>query len=346
MGKQVRAKRNPLLRSIVWLLWLAIFGFIGYRAVRSAPSDRGKLYFVHTKFNGYQEQILQPKQYYISWQNWLPANVDFVAIPNEVQELHFSQHYRLPSAENYQILLPRLSNESLVDRSEEINPFVFHLELTLRYRYRAEELLAHVSNPANDFTSAAPNQSASTLLSELVGGVDEGLRDLAQRLRTKLQERLDLELQNMFADSSTAKQGAGTDIQTVENYLAHELGQGFPQLDVLSVDVRRYQQPDLWLYSEVKQAYHELLQQLSSESLAQLLQQQNSRIAQELYLQNIERLGEILTQHPILIQYFAVTQGDALSANLRSQILQSRLSSGITPSADAENTPGVLREQP
>ena len=317
-----RNKNNGFVVGLGWIFWLGVLGFVAYRAILPLPSDPNKLYLVYTKFNGYQEKVLQPNKYYISWQNLLPGNVELLAIPHQVQELYLSKSFGLPSAQSYQVLLPNLLARAA---NTAPNPFEFQVGLQLRYRYRAEELLAFALNPANSLVPAAANYKGLEA-TKAEGLQQSAVIELTLQLENKLRQRLNQELQSLVAKVDGAELIASA--VALEQYLKNMLIQAFPELELLSLDVYKYQQADLELYTTVRQAYGELLQQLSSQSLSRLLEQQNQRLAQELYLQNIERLGEILSQNPLLIQYFAVTAsplkglGKGLGENIAQGVLE------------------------
>ncbi len=317
-----KAKSNNFVVSLSWIFWLGIISFIAYRSFLPLPSDRSKLYLVHTKWSGYQNQILQPGRYYISWQNLLPGNVELLVIPHDIKELYLRKDFRLPSAQNYQVLLSDLSAYSGVESLQ--NPFEYRISVQIRYRYRAEELLAFVQNPANALvTTGAANTTkddhksqASKDILALEQQTKNIITAITVRLGNKLRQRLSQEFQGIFAKGYSKNTENPIAIET---YLKSILKGAFPELELLTIDVQEYHQPDLELYVTVKGAYKELLQQLSSQSLERLLEQQNKRIDQELYLQNIERLGKILSEYPLLIQYFAITSSDSV---LKSDIIQ------------------------
>ncbi len=322
MAASEKKKRNHFFTGLSFLFWLAVLGFIAYRASLPSPDRPGNVYLIHSKFNGYQNRILQPGQYYISWQNLLPGNVSLLAIPNRVQKLRLQRRFSLPSAGNYQLLLPTL----VPDSETQNNPFEYRVSISLSYRFRPNELLglnekvsglsaagspAHIGEAGSD---GEVGEARSTVLSS-------SAESLGQNLSLRLERRLSRELADMFSENVAP---ASADVRSLTQQLETIVSQEFAELNLLSLEVEQYQQPDLELYATVRQYYHSLLQELSSESLSRLLEQQNSRIDQELYLQNIERLGEILTRYPVLIQYLAITAEDPNNAlNLRSSILQS-----------------------
>ena len=172
-----KKKRRRTIRAMIWggIFWLVILGILGYHLVLPVPAESDKLYFVYTRYNGYQDLILQPKQYYISWQNILPGNVDLVAISNQVRKLDLNKTVRLPSAKNYELLLPELTGRksrktSLNDsqdgpqneQDDSQNPFEFQVGLVLGYRYRPEKLLAFVRAPENFLVSEGVSEISET----------------------------------------------------------------------------------------------------------------------------------------------------------------------------------------
>ncbi|WGK70352.1 hypothetical protein P0082_05685 [Candidatus Haliotispira prima] len=356
MKQQHRKKINGL----VLVFWLGLIGFVAYRSILPVPTGHGKLYLVRTKFNGYQDRILRPGQYYISWQNLLPGNVQLPAITDQIQKIYLNKTFRLPSATNYESLLPRLASDILrptfsnsVDSArkqsttslpkqnipeQNSNPFEYRIEMSLSYRFRPEELLAFALNPENAVVPVTgendedPPQHSEDPDNPNAVKLQNATTSLTRRLGTKLSERLNQASESMFAEPDSRN---SSDAGTVEQHFRSIFDRDFPELQLVTLDVHKYHQPDLELYETVKQYYRELLQQVSGQSLARLLEQQNKRINQELYLRNLEHIGRILTKYPILIRYFAVTRpqnaagADALSSGLYDDILQDIISQDI-----------------
>ncbi|MEM9423524.1 MAG: hypothetical protein AAF975_01890 [Spirochaetota bacterium] len=310
-----KRKRNAFMAGLGWIFWLGVLGFLLYRSILGIPSEQGRLYLISTKYNGYQKKIFRPGGYYISWQNLLPGNVTLLSIPYQSKELYVKRNFVLPSAENYLLLLPQEQLQFPTELSAGQNPFQYQISLRLRYRYRAESLLDFVSNPANTLVSAAaniPGPSETSKNSAKKAGPGEG--ELLSRLENKLRKRLNEEISSLFSNTNKSSPAA------VEQYLSNTLLKAFPELEIFSLDIESYQQPDLELYAQVKQAYGALLKELSGQSLERLLQEQGQRVAGELYLQNIERLGKILSDYPLLLQYFAVTNAETPLRTFNEQI--------------------------
>ena len=312
--------KKRFLRSLIWIFWLGLLGFIAYRAFLTAPLEEGRRYLIYSRLNGYQDQILEPGQYFISWQNLIPGNVRLLAIPLSVQRLYFQKHFRLPSSEGYQLLLPRLgvgSEQSGIapPLRPSYNPFAYQIEMSISYCLLPEEVLAILRNirstllaesvgdsPENSETlpHKEPEANANTGAGVLRGILD----DVSIRLRRRLDHRVNQEIESLFSDSGPDRTIAG-----LQKYFGNIVSDEFPELELLEVRINRYQAPDLKLYATVREYYQDLLTQISAQSLSRLLEQQDRRVAEQLYLQNLERIGQILTKYPVLIQYFSVIRG-------------------------------------
>ena len=294
--------KNRFLRSVIWLFWLGLFGFIAYRVLLTAPSEQGNRYLVYSRWNGYQNKIVEPGQYFISWQNLIPGNIRFLAISLNVQKPHFRKRFVLPSAEAYQLLLPRLDSGQL----DAENPFAYQIAMSITYRLRPEKVLAIVRNigsaPENGKNQNSAEHKEPESNTEVLGGIVE---DIAERSRRRLNLRVNQELESLFS-------GPKWTIPDLQEYFRNIISEEFSELELLEVRIDEYRAPDLELYATVRQYYEGLLAQISTQSLSRLLDQQDQRVAEQLYLQNLERMGEILTKYPALIQYFSVIQGKKL----------------------------------
>ena len=318
--------KKSFLRSLVPIFWLGILAFVAYRAFAVAPLGEGRRYLVYSRFNGYQNQILEPGQYFISWQNLLPGNIRFLSIPLRVQSAHFRKRFVLPSAEAYRLLLPRLNSEQVGQPST--NPFAYQIEMIIEYRLRPKELLAtlrniggtalkeSVGNSPKNFSgnseavpkanteknTAPPKKTEANTEIEVLGSIAE---DIAGRSRRRLNLRVNQELESLFSAPNRT-------IAELQEYFGHIVSEEFPELELLEVSIDEYRAPDLELYATVRKYYEGLLEQISAESLARLLEQQDQRVAEQLYLQNLERIGQILARYPVLLQYFSIIQGKNL----------------------------------
>ena len=304
--------KHRFLRGLVPIFWLGLLAFIAYRAFISAPLEEGRRYLVYSRFNGYQNRILEPGEYFISWQNLVPGSVRLLSIPIRAQRLYFQKQFGLPSAETYRLWLPRLNaeNEGQASEAAPDNPFAYQIAMRIEYRLRPEEILAIVRNiggtsktvedlPKN---SSENKEAESNTDSNVLGGIVE---DLAERSRRRLNLRVGQELESLFS-------GPNRTIAGLQEYFGSIVSEQFPELELLEVRIESYQAPDLELYATVREYYQGLLEQISAESLARLLEQQDQRVAEQLYLQNLERIGELLTKYPVLLQYFSIIQGKNL----------------------------------
>ena len=318
--------KHRFLRGLIPIFWLGLLAFIAYRVFITAPLEGGRRYLVYSRFSGYQNRILEPGEYFISWQNLVPGSVRLLSIPIRVQRLYFQKQFGLPSAETYRLWLPRWNTESQAGAEPPDNPFAYQIAMHIEYRLRPEELLAIMRNigstsqtvgdsPKNfsgnseavpelntEKNTGAQKEPEANTDSNVLGGIAE---DVAERSRRRLNLRVNQELESLFSAPNRT-------VAELQEYFGHIVSEEFPELELLEVSIDEYRAPDLELYEAVRKYYEGLLEQISAESLARLLEQQDRRVAEQLYLQNLERMGQILTKYPVLLQYFSIIQGKDL----------------------------------
>lgn len=276
--------------SLVWLLFFLFAGAAGayYSFVRISPVP-GQVTFVYTKMSGYQDRVLEPDRYYWLWEQLIPGNVSLRVFDNAPRNWFFQQSYQLPSAESYQLLLP--ADASLSDTGL----FTYQLHFSVVYRARPAQVLKLVQSGLLD-------------------------PEFPQPWYNSIEERLQRKTREFLSGQIPSYQTETIESAELEQQLRTRLENQLPEIEISSLFLTRYEQPDLALYQTLKSEFSALLRQLSEDSFARLLENQDRRLQAASTLEQIRELGRILEKYPILISYFAV-QREGLNEPLLREFL-------------------------
>ena len=227
-----------------------------------------------SKTGGYDETVIEPGVFVWRWERVIPTNVTLHLFELEPRTIQTSSRGQLPSGELLATVLPAGGD------------FSYEVAFDITFRILPEAL---------------PKLVAEEALTP------ESLDDWYQRRADTIGNAADELLQEPANSDRLANPGR------VEQRLRDQLSGRFADIDLLAIEVRTLDVPDLELYERARRAYFELLeaQDLARKDAVSNLAQQRERdmAARESRAATIELLrqyGEVLEEYPVLVEFLAL----------------------------------------
>lgn len=260
-------KKTVISLIIIVILGAVVFGF-GYVPIRLEPGERVLLF---SRTGGWDEEALYPGEFSWRWELLIPKNVTFYRFPAETRRLAIASDATLPSADLYREYL-----EGKPSLNEKIR---------LRLRYRISD---------TGIAQLAPMGLDAEGISAWYDDFDDGLR------ATALDAAAD-------AIRSYTDQGASRSIADIATAMITErITDRFPEIDLEAVIVEELALPDIALYEMGRETYRAVQERRRAVILSVTTESAGSRTLQNERLDTLARYGEILDQHPILLDYLEI----------------------------------------
>ncbi len=242
--------------------------------------EPGTMAVISTRTNGFES--IKSNQKAVVWdvRHVFPFNFEVISFSTDFQTLDFKFKDFLPQA---------LSLASLVE--EDASVFSYHLEGSLRFRLREEALISELErgtlkvNGLHAYYSGQQSQITS-MLTEVVNNSMEKIANLSQNSESFSQITLSF------------------------------LSKAMPYLEFEAVTFTALELPNLSLY---RTAMDNLLSKTETSLKAQqqlAIKTEQSQLEHQQRQQIMREYGQILTDYPILIPYFALMQGADLPVDL------------------------------
>ncbi len=274
---------------VILVLLLAIGGAVFYRGWVQIliPEDHVAVAFSRT--GGWEPEVLRAGEFNWRWEHVPPGNMQLYLFSRETHALELSKSGSLPSGEVFQQYL-------------EGNPSLdYNLGLELQVRLQADEL------PRLAEERGVRPDAIETYLEELGGEV----------------ERLSLEfLSEYFSDAPEAETVSEL-LSQIEDELESLIQSRYAELEVVSFRVRELQLPDLALYRMGREIYLDIVAAQREAIIQAQAEMAVTEVTEAQKIEVLERFGRLLSDYPVLLEYFALggDVGDPL--NLRElQLLE------------------------
>ncbi|MFP4382557.1 MAG: hypothetical protein ACLFST_02095 [Spirochaetia bacterium] len=264
-------------KFIISLIILIILGgvvfYFGWVQITVPPNHYGVIF---TKTRGWDGDLVVPGDFRWEIERLLPTNFKLYLFHLSPEEVRIRTEGSLPSADFYASVLP--------EKAE----FKYNIDLFITIKVRPDHLVSLVK--------------------------DESLRpDTIDKWYTDISRRMELETIAIIADvlgkpdRDVILEESGNDPMMIysgmEEDIIFRIEQKFPFLKVISVAPIEFQLPDPELYRTARSTYLEMVRtetRAKSESKAAEIRE---NIITGGTLDTLSRYGQILTDHPVLLDY-------------------------------------------
>ncbi len=267
--------------AIILLILLVLGGLVFYRGWVQIliPEDRVAVVFSRT--SGWEDEVLRPGEFNWRWEHVVPGNMLLYLFSSDTHAIGLRKSGRLPSGEVYEQYL-------------EGNPSLdFDLQFQLNVRLRPDEL------PRLAEEEGLRPDDLDDYLSELGGGV----------------ESFSLEfLEQYFGDPPDADTISEL-LTDIETELRDAIADRYTDVEVVSFRVERLVLPDLTLYRLGREIYIEIVQAQRDAIVAAQAELATIEVREAQRIELLERFGRLLSDYPVLLEYFALGEeaGDPLN---------------------------------
>jgi len=267
--------------AIILLILLVLGGLVFYRGWVQIliPEDRVAVVFSRT--SGWEDEVLRPGEFNWRWEHVVPGNMLLYLFSSDTHAIGLRKSGRLPSGEVYEQYL-------------EGNPSLdFDLQFQLNVRLRPDEL------PRLAEEEGLRPDDLDDYLSELGGAV----------------ESFSLEfLEQYFGDPPDADTISEL-LTDIETELRDAIADRYTDVEVVSFRVERLVLPDLTLYRLGREIYIEIVQAQRDAIVAAQAELATIEVREAQRIELLERFGRLLSDYPVLLEYFALGEeaGDPLN---------------------------------
>ncbi|MFP4510082.1 MAG: hypothetical protein ACOC4I_00260 [Spirochaetota bacterium] len=221
---------------------------------------------VFSRTSGWEPEVVEPGTFQWRWERLLPTNMNLYIYELESRSVQISAEGSLPSSQVYRTIL-------------EDNPdFSYSVEGSLRFQILPERL---------------------PILAQ-----DEGLRpDSIDEYYEEVAEQVQAEAQDFITGQITSGEPV-IPPGRVADALSEHLSQRYESLDISAVTIRSIEVPDFDLYEQARSLYLDVAE-ADRDAVASLANQRAlQRNRSEQMQQALRSYGELLTEYPVLLEYF------------------------------------------
>ncbi|MFP4204598.1 MAG: hypothetical protein ACLFSP_00640 [Spirochaetaceae bacterium] len=262
--------RKFLVGLFILLIAAGAVFYIGWVQIRIPAGSYG---VVFTKTGDWDETVIRPGEFHWRWERLLPTNFTLHVFPATAHRVDLRSSGTLPSAEVYAEYL------------EDSPDFGYQIDLTVAYRIRASELprLAREQGlrPAD--------------LEEWYNDYDDRITDQARGL-----------VREVYTEAQEESPGR-IHLASLEKELTDAFAEEFSDLEFLQVVPTRVSVPDFDLYEAGRSLYFETVEARRAAIAEDALEAEERRITEESRLGTLKRYGEVLSEFPVLLDYFSMS---------------------------------------
>ncbi|MFP4230663.1 MAG: hypothetical protein ACLFRR_02320 [Spirochaetaceae bacterium] len=262
--------RKFLVGLFILLIAAGAVFYIGWVQIRIPAGSYG---VVFTKTGDWDETVIRPGEFHWRWERLLPTNFTLHVFPATAHRVDLRSSGTLPSAEVYAEYL------------EDSPDFGYQIDLTVAYRIRASELprLAREQGlrPAD--------------LEEWYNDYDDRITDQARGL-----------VREVYTEAQEESPGR-IHLASLEKELTDAFAEEFSDLEFLQVVPTRVSVPDFDLYEAGRSLYFETVEARRAAIAEDAFEAEERRITEESRLGTLKRYGEVLSEFPVLLDYFSMS---------------------------------------
>ncbi len=266
---------------VILILLLVIGGAVFYRGWVQIliPEDHVAVAFSRT--SGWEPEVLRAGEFNWRWEHVPPGNMELYLFSRETHRLELSKSGTLPSGEVFRQYL-------------EGNPSLdYNLRLELQVRLQDDELPG---------------------LAEDQGLRPDGIEAYLDELSTEV-ERFSLEfLSEYFGDAPEAETVSEL-LSEIEDELESLIQGRYAEIEVVSFRVRELELPDLALYRLGREIYLDIVEAQRDAIIDAQAELAVTEVTEAQKIEVLERFGRLLSDYPVLLEYFALggEAGDPLN---------------------------------
>ena len=254
-------------KFIFWLIFLIIIaGVVGYFGWIRVPENNVALGF--STITGYDTAFMESGKLNWRWQKLIPKCYVLKMYQLETQSAEISVAQALPSGDLYA--------SEMTGKPD----FSFAVKYAVTYKIKEDSLYG---------------MATSGVLGD--GGLHAFYADVKEKIQNAAASLLGEEMTKAMAGSTFSQ-------KALEDGVKARIGEQMGDVEIISFDTVEAKFPDIELYKAAKAKYLEN-QEKKQEIAAQQEKQTtdfNTKIDQRIEL--LKKYGELLTQYPILIEYF------------------------------------------
>lgn len=267
-------------KAIFWLVFLIIIaGVVFYFGWIRVPENNVALGF--STITGYDSSFMKSGKINWRWQKLIPKNYILKVYPLETASTQVSVNQDLPSGKLYASELPG-------------NPdFSFAVTYAASYKIKEDSLYA----------MATSGDLGENGLSPFYDSVKERIQNAASDLLSQ--------------EMTKAMEGSTFSQKALEDSVKGRIQEQLSDVEILSFETVNASFPDIELYKKAKEKYIENLEK-KQEMIAQQEKEStdfNNKIDQRIEL--LKKYGELLTQYPVLIEYFKTKNESLLPDDIK-----------------------------
>ncbi|MFP3958724.1 MAG: hypothetical protein ACLFUX_01010 [Spirochaetaceae bacterium] len=262
--------RKFLVGLFILLIAAGAVFYIGWVQIRIPAGSYG---VVFTKTGDWNETVIRPGEFHWRWERLLPTNFTLHVFPATAHRVDLRSSGTLPSAEVYAEYL------------EDSPDFGYQIDLTVAYRIRASEL-----PPLAREQGLRPAD-----LEEWYDDYDDRITDRARGL-----------VREVYTDAQEESPGR-IHLASLEKELTDALAEEFSDLEFLQVVPTRVSVPDFDLYEAGRSLYFETVEARRAAIAEDAFEAEERRITEESRLGTLREYGEVLSEFPVLLDYFSMS---------------------------------------
>ena len=267
-------------KFIFWLFFLIIIaGVVGYFGWIRVPENNVALGF--STITGYDTAFMESGKLNWRWQKLVPKCYTLKMYQLETQSADVSVSQTLPSGDLYA--------SEMTGKPD----FSFAVKYAVTYKIKADSLYS---------------MATSGDLGD--GGLAAFYADVKEKIQNAAASLLGEEMSKAMAGSTFSQ-------KALEDGVKARIGEQLSDIEIISFDTVEAKFPDIELYKTAKAKYLEN-QEKKQEMAAQQEKETtdfNAKIDQRIEL--LKKYGELLTQYPILIEYFKSKNESLLPEGLK-----------------------------
>jgi hypothetical protein len=264
-------KRKRRGGGVVFTLIILILaaGAVFYFGLVSFQLEEGEYAVLFTKTHGYEPEPLESGAFTWRWQALLPTNMTLHTFSLETRTVPIRRSGNLMSAELYGSLIP------------EEPDFSWNIDLDIVYRLLPEAL---------------PELVADGLLAD-------GLEDWYTRFESRIVAETDEIMQQIVSVDDPE------DLMNpvaLGEHVREILAESREESEIISVGIRRVSIPDMALYAQARVLYFQLMEAREQAIAVAETEAIAKADEAESRLRVLENYGRILTEYPVLIDFFSL----------------------------------------
>lgn len=229
---------------------------------------------VFTKTGGWDDTIIEPGEFRWRWERLLPTNFTLLVFPSTPHTSVVTASGTLPSGDVY---------------GEYLDPtpdFDYEIKVELSFRVRPEDL---------------PQLAAEE------GLEPEGLEEWYGLQESRIQDATRSMVGELYEAAYEQSRDRTVQLGSLEDELTDRLSERFSSLQFISAVPTTVKIPDFGLYEAARSLYFETIDARRAAVAESEFAAEEERISQRSQLETLRLYGEVLSEFPVLLDYFSLS---------------------------------------